>query len=51
MELASNKEGRCDIAKLRELVNENTAGIMITNPSTLGLLKRKLKKLLKLFIA
>jgi len=37
VELASNKEGRCDIAKLRELVNEKTAGIMITNPNTLGL--------------
>ena len=45
VELASNKEGRCDIAKLRELVNENTAGIMITNPSTLGLFETQIEEI------
>ena len=45
VELASNEKGRCDIAKLRELVNENTAGIMITNPSTLGLFETQIEEI------
>lgn len=45
VELPSNPDGRCDIAKLRELVNENTAGIMITNPSTLGLFENQLTEI------
>ena len=45
VELASNKEGRCDIAKLRELVNDQTAGIMITNPSTLGLFETQIEEI------
>ncbi len=45
VELPSNPDGRCDIAKLRELVNANTAGIMITNPSTLGLFENQLTEI------
>ncbi|MDD4277871.1 MAG: aminomethyl-transferring glycine dehydrogenase subunit GcvPB, partial [Candidatus Cloacimonetes bacterium] len=37
VELKSDAQGRCDIAHLKELVDENTAGFMLTNPNTLGL--------------
>ncbi len=33
----SDERGNCDIDKVRELVGPDTAGIMITNPNTLGL--------------
>lgn len=33
----SDDRGNCDIEKVRELVGSDTAGIMITNPNTLGL--------------
>src|SRR5699024_8379290 len=33
----SDDRGNCDIDKVRELVGPDTAGIMITNPNTLGL--------------
>jgi len=45
VELKSNENGRCDLARLRELVDENTAGIMITNPSTLGLFENQLEEI------
>jgi len=45
VELPSNPDGRCDLAKLREMVDEHTAGIMITNPSTLGLFENQLTEI------
>jgi len=45
VELKSNEHGRCDLARLRELVDENTAGIMITNPSTLGLFENQIEEI------
>lgn len=33
----SDERGLVDVSKLRELVNEKTAAIMLTNPNTLGL--------------
>ncbi len=45
VELKSNENGRCDLARLRELVDENTAGIMITNPSTLGLFENQIEEI------
>jgi len=45
VELKSNENGRCDIARLKELVDENTAGIMITNPSTLGLFENQIEEI------
>ena len=33
----SNENGGVDIEKLKEAVDENTAGLMLTNPNTLGL--------------
>ncbi len=35
--VASNKRGGVDVTKLRELVGTDTAGLMLTNPNTLGL--------------
>mgnify|MGYP000846721092 FL=1 len=45
VELKSNAEGRCDIARLRELVDENTAGFMLTNPNTLGLFETQIEEI------
>ncbi|MDD2229071.1 MAG: aminomethyl-transferring glycine dehydrogenase subunit GcvPB [Candidatus Cloacimonetes bacterium] len=45
VELKSNANGRCDLAKLRELVDENTAGFMLTNPNTLGLFENQIEEI------
>jgi glycine dehydrogenase subunit 2 len=45
VELKSNSEGRCDIARLREIVDENTAGFMLTNPNTLGLFETQIEQI------
>ena len=45
VELKSLENGRCDIAKLRELVDENTAGFMLTNPNTLGLFEDQIDQI------
>ncbi|MDD2714443.1 MAG: aminomethyl-transferring glycine dehydrogenase subunit GcvPB [Candidatus Wallbacteria bacterium] len=37
VEVKSDERGWVDLAGLRAAVNENTAGLMITNPNTLGL--------------
>src|SRR5437762_352410 len=34
--IPSNDRGTVDVEKLKQLVNEDVAGIMITNPNTLG---------------
>jgi len=39
----SNKEGGVDIENLRQLMNEDTAGLMLTNPNTLGLFERNIE--------
>ncbi len=40
LEIPSNAEGTIDISKLKEVVDENTAGLMLTNPNTLGLFEK-----------
>jgi len=45
VELKSNPDGRCDLTKLRELVDENTAGFMLTNPNTLGLFENQIEEI------
>jgi glycine dehydrogenase subunit 2 len=45
VELASNPDGRCDLATLRGLVDENTAGFMLTNPNTLGLFENQIEEI------
>ena len=48
VEVKSTPQGTIDIESLRPLLDDTIAGIMMTNPNTLGLLKRKSWKLLGL---
>ena len=48
VELPTDAEGDVDIDALREAVGPNTAGIMLTNPSTLGVFERKIKEIAKI---
>jgi glycine dehydrogenase subunit 2 len=41
-ELPTGADGDIDIAALKEVVGPNTAGIMLTNPSTLGVFERNI---------
>jgi glycine dehydrogenase subunit 2 len=43
-ELPTGADGDIDIAALKETVGPNTAGIMLTNPSTLGVFERNISK-------
>ncbi|VEH11322.1 glycine dehydrogenase [decarboxylating] subunit 2 (glycine decarboxylase) (glycine cleavage system P-protein) [Legionella jordanis] len=43
IELNTGKEGDLDLEELRTKVGPKTAGIMLTNPSTLGLFMRQIK--------
>ena len=40
--LRSNSEGGVDVDHLRELMSEDVAGLMLTNPNTLGLFERNI---------
>ncbi|MFO7593717.1 MAG: aminomethyl-transferring glycine dehydrogenase subunit GcvPB [Pseudomonadota bacterium] len=42
-EIPTDRNGDVDLDKLREAVGPQTAGIMLTNPSTLGVFERKIK--------
>lgn len=42
VEIPSNESGLIDIDALKTVVNETTAGLMITNPNTLGLFEEKI---------
>ncbi len=42
--LASNEEGVIDPAAVAELMDEDTAGIMVTNPNTLGLFEKNIRE-------
>lgn len=44
-EIPTNAEGDVDIDKLRAAVGPQTAGIMLTNPSTLGVFERRIKQI------
>jgi glycine dehydrogenase subunit 2 len=44
----SDDRGNCDLEKVRELVGPDTAGIMITNPNTLGLWDEHIHEVIKL---
>ncbi|MDM8560228.1 aminomethyl-transferring glycine dehydrogenase subunit GcvPB [Candidatus Parabeggiatoa sp. HSG14] len=46
-EIPTNKEGDVDIEALRTAVGPQTAGIMLTNPSTLGVFERHITKIAK----
>ena len=45
VEVKSNEKGVVDVEDLRKVVNEKTAGLMLTNPNTLGLFETKIKEI------
>ena len=45
VQIPSNKEGTLDIDALKSAVNENTAGLMLTNPNTLGIFEPDIKEI------
>ncbi len=46
--IPSTKEGLVDLDKLREVVGEDTAGLMLTNPNTLGIFDRNILEITKI---
>jgi glycine dehydrogenase subunit 2 len=42
--VASNEDGVLDVATVAELMDEETAGIMVTNPNTLGLFETNIRE-------
>ncbi len=42
--VASNEDGILSVKRVTELMDEDTAGIMVTNPNTLGLFEDNIKK-------
>jgi len=47
-EVPTNKDGDVDIDALKDALGPKTAGIMLTNPSTLGVFERKIMEISKL---
>jgi glycine dehydrogenase subunit 2 len=43
--LKSNSEGMVDLAELEKLVDEDTAALMLTNPSTIGVFESEIHKI------
>ncbi|MGI9291469.1 MAG: aminomethyl-transferring glycine dehydrogenase subunit GcvPB [Gammaproteobacteria bacterium] len=48
VEIPTREDGDIDIERLREVVGENTAGIMLTNPSTLGVFERQIEEIARI---
>ncbi len=48
VELASDAEGRIDVDSLREVVDGETAAIMITNPNTLGVFETRIEEIISI---
>ncbi len=48
IEIKSGRDGLVDVAKLRELVSEKTAALMLTNPNTLGLFEKDILEITRL---
>ncbi|MBT6081185.1 MAG: aminotransferase class V-fold PLP-dependent enzyme, partial [Gammaproteobacteria bacterium] len=44
-EIPTNSDGDVDLETLREVVGPQTAGIMLTNPSTLGVFEREIEEI------
>lgn len=42
VQVPSNERGRVDLGKLKEALNDRVAGLMMTNPSTLGLFESEI---------
>src|SRR5438445_10287826 len=47
MVVPSNSEGMVDLDELRKLAGPNTAGLMITNPNTLGIFEKNILEIAK----
>lgn len=47
-EIPTNKDGNVDLAALKAALGPKTAGIMLTNPSTLGVFERHIQEIAKL---
>ena len=47
-QVRSNESGRVDINHLKELVDHETAGMMLTQPNTLGLFENEIEKICKI---
>jgi glycine dehydrogenase subunit 2 len=45
----TDERGNIDVANLREMVDEETAGLMLTNPSTLGLFDEHIEEIASIF--
>src|SRR6201996_8139257 len=43
--LKSNSQGGIDVAALEQMVNEDTAALMLTNPSTIGVFENQIHKI------
>ncbi|MDP8214241.1 MAG: aminomethyl-transferring glycine dehydrogenase subunit GcvPB [Candidatus Euphemobacter frigidus] len=48
VELKSNKSGTVDIGELERLMDEDTAGMMLTNPNTVGLFDGRIDEIAKI---
>lgn len=48
VEVKSTEDGLVDIEALKFLVGEDTAGLMLTNPNTLGLFEKDIKEIAKI---
>lgn len=48
IEVASNSDGTVNIEKLKEVLNEEVAGIMLTNPNTVGIFEKDILEMSKL---
>jgi glycine dehydrogenase subunit 2 len=46
--VATNEAGLVDVAELKKLLNDEVAGIMLTNPNTLGLFEKDILEISKL---
>ncbi len=46
--IPSTPEGYVDVEKLKEAVDDNTAGLMLTNPNTLGLFDKNILEITKI---
>lgn len=49
VEVATDARGNIDLAELRAKVDERTAGLMLTNPSTLGLFDQGIEEIERIF--
>ncbi len=45
LKIPTNDNGIMDVKSLVEVIDENTAGLMVTNPNTLGLYEKNLKQI------